>query len=553
VAKRETKFIFVTGGVVSSLGKGIAGAATAAILKSRGYKVRMKKIDPYLNVDPGTMSPTQHGEVFVTNDGGETDLDLGHYERFAGVQTSKKDNITTGRVYLNVLEKERKGDYLGRCIQVIPHVTDEIKEFIKEGVGEYDFIFIEIGGTVGDIEVTPYLEAIRQFGNDYGRENCVYMHLTLLPNLEKAGEIKTKPTQHSVKELLSFGIQPQIVLCRSKSVLSKEHRDKIALFCNVSKDRVISAPDVDNIYKVPHVYHEHGLDKEILKCLHMRGKTANLTTWKNVLRASLFPEAEVTIGVVGKYINLLESYKSLIEALDHGGIANKCKVNLKWIDAEKVDKSLAEELLHEVDGILIPGGFGERGTTGKILSARYARKNDIPFFGICFGMQMAVVDYARDVAKLKGANSTELVEHPEHKIISLIEEWDNHHKGTKEKRDENSDLGGTMRLGAYPCKLKKGSLVQKIYGKADISERHRHRYEVNIHYKKQLEKAGLVFSGMSPDGNLPEIIEIADHTWFVGVQFHPEFKSKPTTPHPLFASFVKAAIKKHRERMEKID
>ena len=509
--KIDTKFIFITGGVVSSLGKGIAGAATAAVLKSRGYKVRMKKIDPYLNVDPGTMSPTQHGEVFVTDDGGETDLDLGHYERFAGVKTSQKDNITTGRVYLNVLERERRGDYLGRCIQVIPHVTDEIKNFIKEGVGETDFIFIEIGGTVGDIEITPYLEAIRQFGNDYGKEKCLYMHLTLVPNLKKAGEIKTKPTQHSVKDLLSAGIQPQILMCRSEHVLSEEHRNKIALFCNLGKERVISAPDVDNIYKVPHVYHEHGLDREILKYFRMRGKAANLTVWKEVLRASLYPVGEVTIGVVGKYVSLLDSYKSLVEALDHGGIGNKCHVKLKWIDAENVDRATVGELLQDVDGVLIPGGFGERGTTGKILSARYARQHNIPYFGICFGMQMAVVDYARDVAKLKGASSTEFVDNPEHKIVSLIEEWDNHHKGKKEKRTDNSDLGGTMRLGAYPCNLKKGSLVQKIYKKSEISERHRHRYEVNVNYKKDLEKAGLVFSGMSPDGKLPEIVELPDH------------------------------------------
>ncbi len=553
MAKKDTKFIFITGGVVSSLGKGIASSATAATLKSRGYSVRMKKMDPYLNVDPGTMSPTQHGEVFVTDDGGETDLDLGHYERFGGVRTSKKDNITTGRVYLNVLERERRGDYLGGCIQVIPHVTNEIKEFIKEGFGEQDFIFIELGGTVGDIEITPYLEAMRQFSNDYGKEKCLFMHLTLVPHLKKAGEIKTKPTQHSVKDLLSAGIQPQILLCRSEHVLSEEHRNKISLFCNLSKERVISAPDVDNIYKVPHVYHEHGLDKEILKYFHIRGKAANLTIWKNVLRDSLYPVEEVTIGVVGKYVSLLDSYKSLIEALDHGGIANKCKVKLKWINSENVDKSLVKELLQEVDGVLVPGGFGERGTKGKILSARHARTNDIPYFGICFGMQMAVVDYARDVAKLRGANSTELVDDPSHKVIALIEEWDNHHTGKKEKRTEKSDMGGTMRLGAYPCKLKKGSKVQKIYGKADISERHRHRYEVNINYKKDLEKAGLVFSGMSPDGQLPEIVELPDHPWFIGVQFHPEFKSRPVAPHPLFASFIKAALKHHHKRMESID
>jgi len=549
--KKNTKFVFITGGVVSSLGKGIAGAATAAVLKSRGYKVRIKKMDPYLNVDPGTMSPTQHGEVFVTNDGGETDLDLGHYERFAGVQTSKADNITTGGIYSNVLEKERKGDYLGGCIQVIPHITNEIKDFIKDGDGEQDFIFIELGGTVGDIEITPFLEAMRQFYNEYGPERCMFMHLTLVPYLEKAGEIKTKPTQHSVKELLSSGIQPHILICRSEHVLSEQHRAKIALFCNLSTEKVISAPDVNNIYKVPHVYHEHGLDRQILKHFKIRGKTANLTVWKNVLKDSLYPSTEVTIAIVGKYVSLLDSYKSLIEALDHGGIANKCHVRLKWVDAENVDKTVVGELLQDADAILIPGGFGERGTTGKILAARYARENKIPYFGICFGMQMAVVEFAREVAKLKGANSTEFIHNPEHKVVALMQEWEK--KGVKEKRSANSDMGGTMRLGAYPCKLKKGSLVASIYKKAEISERHRHRYEVNMNYRPILEKAGMVFSGVSPDGKLPEIIELPNHPWFIGVQFHPEFQSRPYEAHPLFASFIKAAIKQHHVRLDSIE
>ncbi len=540
-----TRFVFITGGVVSSLGKGLASAALAALLQARGFRVRLRKLDPYLNVDPGTMSPTQHGEVFVTDDGAETDLDLGHYERFTGVPARRSDNVTTGRIYTNVIEKERRGDYLGATVQVIPHVTDAIKEFVMSDIDGEDFILCEIGGTVGDIESLPFLEAIRQLGNELGPERSMFIHLTLVPFLRSAGELKTKPTQHSVKELQSVGIQPDMLLCRCEQDIPAEERRKIGLFCNVPVDNVISAPDVGTIYEVPLSYHERGMDDQL--CRHFRidetRAKLNLDRWTEIVDRIKNPEGEVTIAVVGKYTNLLDSYKSLAEALDHGGIANHVRVNMNWIDSEIFESEDAVHYLSEVEGILVPGGFGERGAEGKIAAAKFAREHNVPYFGICFGMQMAVIEAARNLAGIEKAGSTEFgpCEEP---IVGLMTEWV---RGNEvERRGQGDNLGGTMRLGAYECDLVDGTLVHDIYGTDHISERHRHRYEVNINYRDCLEKAGMRFSGLSPDGVLPEIVELPTHPWYVGVQFHPELKSKPFEPHPLFTSFIRAAIDRSR-------
>lgn len=537
-----TRYLFMTGGVVSSLGKGLATAALGAVLQAHGYTVRLRKLDPYLNVDPGTMSPTQHGEVFVTDDGGETDLDLGHYERFAGVTTNRDDNITTGRIYTNVLAKERRGDYLGATVQVVPHITDEIKDFLKRADGTADFVLCEVGGTVGDIEILPFLEAIRQFRNDMGRERVLFCHMTLLPYISAAGEYKTKPTQHSVSELLSHGIQPNVLMCRADRVLTESERKKIALFCNLKEDNVISAPDARTIYEVPMTYHAEGLDRAVLEYFGLpTDRKPDLKKWESIVDAVQNPDGAVKIAVVGKYTSLLDSYKSLVEALVHGGIANRTKVSITWVDAEALENGDTSPL-HEAQGILVPGGFGARGTAGKIKAIEYARKSNTPFFGICFGMQMAVIETARHIANMNEANSSEIAPDGKQNIVGLMTEWV---KGNDvETRQNNGDLGGTMRLGAYPCTLKKGSLAEKIYGAPSISERHRHRYEVNIAFQNDLEKAGLLFSGLSPDGRLPEIVERPDHPFFIGVQFHPELKSKPFAPHPIFKSFVKAAMEK---------
>ncbi|MBP7337332.1 CTP synthase [Niveispirillum sp.] len=539
-----TRFIFITGGVVSSLGKGLASAALGALLQARGYKVRLRKLDPYLNVDPGTMSPYQHGEVFVTDDGAETDLDLGHYERFTGVHATKSDNITTGRIYSNVLAKERRGDYLGATVQVIPHITDAIKDFIAADLDGEDFVLCEVGGTVGDIESLPFLEAIRQFGNDRGSENVLFCHVTLVPYIPAAGELKTKPTQHSVKELLSVGIQPQMLLCRADRDIPENERRKIAQFCNIKKECVIAALDVDTIYQVPISYHEQGFDTEVLKYFGMAPDGApNLSRWEEIVRRVRNPEGTVTIAVVGKYTSLLDAYKSLGEALTHGGIANNVKVKLDWIDAEIFETGEAIERLEHVHGILVPGGFGERGTEGKIRAVQFAREHKIPYFGICFGMQMAVIESARHLAGLEHAGSTEFGK-PDPAVVGLMTEWTQGNQLVQ--RQEGGDLGGTMRLGSYNCHLLAGTRVADIYGSEDIIERHRHRYEVNINFKETLEKVGLKFSGLSPDGILPEIVELPEHPWFVGVQFHPELKSKPFDPHPLFTSFISAAIAQSR-------
>ncbi len=539
-----TRYIFITGGVVSSLGKGLASAALGALLQARGYKVRLRKLDPYLNVDPGTMSPYQHGEVYVTDDGAETDLDLGHYERFTGVAARKSDNVTTGRIYSNVIAKERRGDYLGATVQVIPHVTDQIKEFIRADVTDEDFILCEIGGTVGDIESLPFLEAIRQFGNEVGPERALFVHLTLLPYIPTAGELKTKPTQHSVKELLGVGIQANILLCRADRPIPENERKKIALFCNIRPERVIAALDVDNIYQVPLSYHEEGFDDQVLAYFGLPAKgEPDLSRWSTIAERVRKPQGEVTIAVVGKYTSLLDSYKSLAEALTHGGIANNVKVRLDWIDSEIFETDGAVQRLEHVHGILVPGGFGMRGTEGKIQAAKFARERKVPYFGICFGMQMAVIEAARNMAGIVDAGSTELGR-PGNPVVGLMTEW---MRGNQlEKRTEAGDLGGTMRLGAYAAKLLEGSKVAEVYGTTEISERHRHRYEVNVYYKERLETCGMLFSGLSPDGELPEIVEIPDHPWFIGVQFHPELKSKPFDPHPLFTSFIKAAIEQSR-------
>ena len=540
-----TRFVFITGGVVSSLGKGLASAALGALLQARGFRVRLRKLDPYLNVDPGTMSPTQHGEVFVTDDGAETDLDLGHYERFTGVPARKTDNVTTGRIYTNVIEKERRGDYLGATVQVIPHVTDAIKEFALNDVQDEDFVLCEIGGTVGDIESLPFLEAIRQLGNELGRERSMFIHLTLVPYLKSAGELKTKPTQHSVKELQSVGIQPDMILCRCEQDIPADQRRKIALFCNVPVDNVISAPDVSTIYDVPISYHERGMDRQLARHFQLdkSDDDLDLERWSHIVDRVKNPEGEVTIAVVGKYTNLLDSYKSLAEALAHGGIANNVHVNMNWIDSEIFESEDALHHLSDVEGILVPGGFGERGAEGKIAAVKFAREHNVPYFGICFGMQMAVIEAARSLAGLENAGSTEFGK-CEDPIVGLMTEWAR--GNAVERRGSGGNLGGTMRLGAFDCTLAEGSLVRGIYGMQNISERHRHRYEVNINYREQLEAAGVRFSGLSPDGILPEIIELPSHPWYVGVQFHPELKSKPFEPHPLFTSFIRAAMDRSR-------
>ncbi len=539
------RYIFITGGVVSSLGKGLASAALGALLQARGYKVRLRKLDPYLNVDPGTMSPYQHGEVFVTDDGAETDLDLGHYERFTGRPATRQDNITTGRIYQEILAKERRGDYLGATIQVVPHVTNAIKEFIRDGNEGYDFVLCEIGGTVGDIEGLPFFEAIRQLGNDLPRQHAIYIHLTLLPFVTGAGELKTKPTQHSVKELRSIGIQPDILLCRTDRPIPDSERAKLALFCNVRPSAVIEARDVDNIYAVPEAYHAAGLDREVLMAFGVEPQDEpDLARWRLINERIRNPEGNVTIAIVGKYTGLKDAYKSLIEALSHGGIANKVRVNLDWIESEVFERGDPAPFLENVNGILVPGGFGQRGSEGKIRAVKFARERQVPYFGICFGMQMAVIEAARNLCGIEEANSTEFGATPE-PVVGLMTEW---MKGNElQVRGVNADLGGTMRLGAYPATLQRGSRVSQIYhGATEISERHRHRYEVNTHYKGRLEQRGMRFSGMSPDGLLPEMIEYEDHPWFVGVQFHPELKSRPFDPHPLFASFVGAAVDQSR-------
>jgi CTP synthase len=539
------RFIFVTGGVVSSLGKGLLSASLGALLQARGFKVRIRKFDPYLNVDPGTMSPYQHGEVYVTDDGAETDLDLGHYERFTGVSSRQSDNITTGRIYRDIIAKERRGDYLGATVQVIPHVTNAIKEFALAETDGLDFVICEIGGTVGDIESLPFIESIRQLRNDLGRDNTVSVHTTLVPWIAAAGELKTKPTQHSVRELSSLGVQPEVLLCRCERELPESEREKIALFCNVPKSAVIPALDARNIYDVPLQYHAAGLDDEVLKAFRMDAREPELAVWRDIMDRIDHYESEVTIGVVGKYVGLPDAYKSLREALVHGGIANRAKVHIQWLDAEMFehpDANLAAEL-EPLHGILVPGGFGERGSEGKIASVKFAREREIPFFGICLGMQMACIEGARNLAGIGEASTTEFGETPE-PVVGMITEWMS--EEGLQQRAADSDLGGTMRLGAYLAKLDGNSVVHSIYGADEISERHRHRYEVNIHYRDALEGTGLIFSGMSPDDQLPEIVERPDHPWFIGVQFHPELKSRPFEPHPLFASFIGAAVKQSR-------
>jgi len=538
-----TRYIFITGGVVSSLGKGLSAAALGALLQARGFRVRLRKFDPYLNVDPGTMSPYQHGEVYVTDDGAETDLDLGHYERYTGVATRRSDSVTTGRIYSTVIARERRGEYLGATVQVIPHVTDEIKQFIQADLADEDFVLCEIGGTVGDIESLPFLEAIRQMGNELGRERVLFVHLTLVPWIPSAGELKTKPTQHSVKELLGLGIQPDILLCRCDRPIPEGARRKIALFCNLRESRVIPALDVDTIYDVPNAYHAEGFDREVCAHFGIAAPEPRLGQWQTIVSRIRKPEGEVNIAVVGKYTHLRDSYKSLAEALSHGGIANNMRVNLNWIDSEVFEREDTVQHLEGVHGILVPGGFGERGSEGKIQAARFARERQVPYFGICFGMQMAVIEAARNLADLPGASSTEFgpCQDP---VVGLMTEW--MRGNVLEKRKANGDMGGTMRLGAYEAILAEGSRISEIYGSTRISERHRHRYEVNVNYKDRLEGVGLRFSGMSPDGELPEIVEIPEHPWFVGVQYHPELKSKPFEPHPLFADFIRAALDQSR-------
>jgi CTP synthase len=538
-----TRFIFITGGVTSSLGKGLSSAALGALLQARGFSVRLRKLDPYLNVDPGTMSPYQHGEVYVTDDGAETDLDLGHYERFTGVPARRSDSVTAGQIYQQVIAKERRGDYLGATVQVIPHVTDAIKEVVVRDTEDCDFVLCEIGGTVGDIEGLPFLEAIRQLGNEMGRERALYAHLTLVPYIPSAGELKTKPTQHSVKELLGLGIQPDMLLCRCDREIPEDARRKIALFCNMPFERVIPTLDARTIYEVPLLLHQQGFDREVCRFFGLPDTEPDLETWETIVERVLRPEGEVTIAIAGKYTDLQDAYKSLGEALTHGGIANNARVNVRWIESEIFEKEDPAPWLEDVNGILIPGGFGERGAEGKIMAARFARERKVPYFGICFGMQMAVIEAARSLAGLPDANSTEFgpTDCP---VVGLMTEW---MKGEEiEQRRADGDLGGTMRLGAYQARLAHNSRVHTIYDADTISERHRHRYEVNANYREQLEAAGLLFSGMSPDGALPEIVEFPDHPWFIGVQFHPELKSKPFAPHPLFTSFIQAAIEQSR-------
>ncbi len=538
-----TRFIFITGGVVSSLGKGLASAALGAVLQARGFKVRLRKLDPYINVDPGTMSPYQHGEVYVTDDGAETDLDLGHYERFTGVSARQSDNVTTGRIYSDVIARERRGDYLGATIQVIPHITDAIKEFVLGDIEDEDFILCEIGGTVGDIEGLPFLEAIRQLGNELGRQRAMYLHLTLLPYIPAAGELKTKPTQHSVKELLSVGIQPDVLLCRADREIPEGERRKISLFCNVPEEAVIPALDADSIYAVPILYHKEGLDDQVCKHFGLDAPPPDLSKWENIVERATDPEGETSIAIVGKYTGLIDAYKSLAEALTHGGIANNVRVRMNWIDSQIFEREDVVDHLNGVDGILVPGGFGERGAEGKIAAARFARERGVPYFGICFGMQMAVVEAARNMAGIVDAGSSEFgpCKNP---VVGLMTEWTK--DGNVERRRAEGDKGGTMRLGSYDTVLGENSLIRSIYGAATIQERHRHRYEVNMAYENELASVGMLFSGKSPDGVLPEIVEIPDHPWFIGVQFHPELKSRPLDPHPLFTSFIEAAIEQSR-------
>jgi CTP synthase len=546
--KSKTKYIFVTGGVVSSLGKGLAASSIGALLEARGLKVTFLKLDPYINVDPGTMSPFQHGEVFVTDDGAETDLDLGHYERYCNVTTGQKNNFTSGRIYYNVITKERRGDYLGGTVQVVPHITDEIKRAITDLSDDEDVVIVEIGGTIGDIESLPFLEAIRQMRYTLGKGNYLYLHLTLVPFIKAAEELKTKPTQHSVKELQSIGIQPNILVCRSDRPIPREMKRKIALFCNVEENAVITAQDVESIYEVPLRLHEEGIDDRIVEMLDLRAPKGDLSVWETIVKRVKQPLKNVTIALVGKYVDLKESYKSLCEALTHGGIANDAKVSLRWVDSEEIEAKGAPEMLKGMDGILVPGGFGIRGVEGKIAAVRYARENKIPYFGICLGMQCAVIEIARDLAGLKDANSSEFNLHTPYPVIYLIEQWFDYRTNTVQKRDVTSDKGGSMRLGAYPCKLGEGTHAHRAYGKDEISERHRHRYEFNNKYREQLTKAGLVISGSSPDGTLVEIVELRDHPWFLGCQFHPEFKSTPRNPHPLFTSFIEASFKNREQR-----
>jgi len=536
----KPRYIFITGGVVSSLGKGISAAAIGSLLQARGYSVRIRKLDPYINVDPGTMSPYQHGEVFVTDDGAETDLDLGHYERFTGVPAKQSDNITTGRIYQNVINKEREGDYLGSTVQVIPHVTDEIKSFITKDIGKCDFILVEIGGTVGDIESLPFLEAIRQFGNEIGKKRAIYIHLTLVPFIHTSNEQKTKPTQHSVKELREIGIQPNILLCRCDRSIEANEVDKIALFCNVKSEDVIQALDVKNIYNVPIVYHSEKLDVQVLRHFNIKPNKINLIKWKKIVLSANKVKRNINVGIVGKYTDLPDAYKSLNEALVHGGLINNVGINIHWINSENLNDKSIKNKFENIHGIIVPGGFGERGISGKIKAIKYARLNKVPFLGICLGLQLAVIEFSKNVLNIRNANSSEFT-NTENNVIGLLTEW--YKDGKKEVRSKASDVGGTMRLGSYPCKLKKGSLAFKIYKKSIIHERHRHRYEVNSIYENKLMNKGMIFSGKSPDSMLPEIIEVSTHPWFLGVQFHPELKSRPFMPHPIFKSFI-SAVKK---------
>ena len=536
----KPRYIFVTGGVVSSLGKGISAAAIGSLLQARGYSVRIRKLDPYINVDPGTMSPYQHGEVFVTDDGAETDLDLGHYERFTGVPAKQSDNITTGRIYQNVINKEREGYYIGSTVQVIPHVTDEIKSFITKDIGKCDFIIVEIGGTVGDIESLPFLEAIRQFGNEIGKKRAIYIHLTLVPYINTSNEQKTKPTQHSVKELREIGIQPNILLCRCDRSIEANEIDKIALFCNVKSEDVIQALDVKNIYNVPIVYNSEKLDVQVLRHFNIKPNKINLIKWKRIVQSAKTVKININVGIVGKYTDLPDAYKSLNEALVHGGLINNVGINIHWINSESLNDKSIKNKFKNINGIIVPGGFGERGITGKIKAIKYARINKVPFLGICLGLQLAVIEFSKNVLNIRNANSSEFT-NTENNVIGLLTEW--YKDGKKEVRSKTSDVGGTMRLGSYPCKLKKGSLAFKIYKKSIIHERHRHRYEVNSIFENKLTYKGMIFSGKSPDSMLPEIIEINSHPWFLGVQFHPELKSRPFMPHPIFKSFI-SAVKK---------
>ena len=538
----KPRYIFITGGVVSSLGKGISAAAIGSLLQARGYSVRIRKLDPYINVDPGTMSPYQHGEVFVTDDGAETDLDLGHYERFTGVPAKQSDNITTGRIYQNVINKEREGDYLGSTVQVIPHVTDEIKSFITKDIGKCDFILVEIGGTVGDIESLPFLEAIRQFGNEIGKKRAIYIHLTLVPYIDTSNEQKTKPTQHSVKELREIGIQPNILLCRCDRSIEANEVDKIALFCNVKSEDVIQALDVKNIYNVPIVYHSEKLDVQVLRHFNIKPNKINLIKWKKIVLSANKVKRNINIGIVGKYTDLPDAYKSLNEALVHGGLINNVGINIHWINSESLNDKSIKYKFKNINGIIVPGGFGERGISGKIKAIKYARLNKVPFLGICLGLQLAVIEFSKNVLNIRNANSSEFT-NTENNVIGLLTEW--YKDGKKEVRSKASDVGGTMRLGSYPCKLKKGSLAFKIYKKSIIHERHRHRYEVNSIFENKLMNKGMIFSGKSPDSMLPEIIEVITHPWFLGVQFHPELKSRPFMPHPIFKSFI-SAVKKSK-------